>query len=79
MRYRKISGEIRKFEAMLYVINWETALARLAEAEAELADAEAALRRGQRRAGGGGATPRREAAGRLPALRDAGGCRVGGA
>ena len=36
VRYRKISEEIRRAEAILYVINWEGALARLAEAEAEL-------------------------------------------
>ena len=41
VRYRKISEEIRRSEAILYVINWENALARLAEAEAELAAAEA--------------------------------------
>ena len=36
VRYRKISEEIRRAEATLYVINWEGALQRLAEAEAEL-------------------------------------------
>ena len=69
VRYRKISGEIRKLEAMLYVINWETALARLAEAEAELADAEAqfaAATNAQAEA----ARAEAQAAGRLPPLRD---------
>ena len=68
IRYRKISGEIRKLEATLYAINWETALARLAEAEAELAEAEGRVRRRQGRAGGGGATARRRRPRRLPAL-----------
>ena len=43
IRYRKISGDIRKLEATLYAVNWETALARLAQAEAELGDAKAAF------------------------------------
>ena len=39
VRYRKLSGEIRKAEATLSVLHWEAASARLAEAEAALAGA----------------------------------------
>ena len=69
VRYRKISAEIRRYEAVLYVINWETALQRLAEAQAELAEAEtrfadaAAAHAEATRAESG-------AARRLPPLRD---------
>ncbi|MGH6923581.1 MAG: AAA family ATPase, partial [Propylenella sp.] len=43
VRYRKISSEIRKSEAVLYVIHWAAAEARLAEAVAELEKAKAAF------------------------------------
>ena len=69
IRYRKISEEIRKAEAILYVINWESALARLAEAEAELLAAGthfAEVSAAQTEAGRAEA----EVAARLPALRD---------
>jgi chromosome segregation protein len=69
VRYRKISGEIRKFEAVLYVINWETALARLAEAQAELVDAETQFAAATA-AQAGAQRAEAEAAGRLPPLRD---------
>ena len=68
VRYKKISGEIRKFEAVLYVINWETALARLAEAQAELADAEATFAEAARSQAEAGRLET-EAAGGLPPLR----------
>jgi chromosome segregation protein len=42
VRYRKISGEIRTLEATLYALHWEAALARLADAEAELTAAKEA-------------------------------------
>lgn len=72
IRYRKISGEIRKLEATLFIINWETALARLAEAQQEFAEAEArfdAATSAQTDAARG----EYEAAAKLPALRDAAG------
>jgi chromosome segregation protein len=43
VRYRKISSEIQKSEAVLYVIHWRTAEARLAEAIAELKAAKEAF------------------------------------
>jgi chromosome segregation protein len=43
IRYRKISEEIRKSEAILYALNWEASVDRLAEAEAALSEAEAAF------------------------------------
>ena len=69
VRYRKISEEIRRAEAILYVINWEGALARLAEAEAELQAAgvnfsEATAAEGDAR------KAETEAAGMLPLLRE---------
>ncbi len=69
VRYRKISEDIRRAEAILYVINWENALARIAEAEAELDAAgthfsEASV--AQLEAG----KAESDAAERLPALRD---------
>ncbi len=70
VRYRKISEEIRKYEATLYAINWDSALARLAEAEAELANANAAFEAAtaeQQNA----AKAEAAAAGRLPELRTA--------
>ena len=77
VRYRKISAEIRKLEAILYLISWETALARLAEAEAAFAEAETALASAQ--------TTRDEAArdealaaAKLQPLRDAASAAAGG-
>jgi chromosome segregation protein len=43
VRYRKISTEIRKSEATLYVIHWQAAEARLAEATRELEGAKEAF------------------------------------
>jgi chromosome segregation protein len=43
IRYRKLSSEIREAEAVLQALNWETAVARLGEAEAQLATASAAF------------------------------------
>ncbi len=43
VRYRKVSSEIRKSEAILYVIHWEAAEARLADAKAELSEAKTAF------------------------------------
>jgi chromosome segregation protein len=68
IRYRKISGEIRKAEAILSALHWEHALARLAEAEAELSEASRALAaasEAQRAA----AAEEEAAVERLPALR----------
>jgi chromosome segregation protein len=47
VRYRKISSEIRKSEAVLYVIHWEAAEARLAEAKVELEKAASAFEAAQ--------------------------------
>ncbi len=68
-RYRKISEEIRRSEAILYVINWESALGRLAEAEAELQAAEAHFAEASA-AQGEAAKAEAISAERLPALRD---------
>jgi chromosome segregation protein len=68
-RYRKLSTEIRKAEAVLYLAQWETAGARLAEAETELGltgGFEAALA-----AQGEAAKNEAVAATRLPELREA--------
>jgi chromosome segregation protein len=43
VRYRKLSGEIRKSEAVLQVLNWNAAVSRLSEAETELGEATAAF------------------------------------
>ena len=43
VRYRKLSGEIRKAEAILSALHWEAAEARLAEAEVELTEAREAF------------------------------------
>jgi len=69
VRYRKVSEEIRKAEAVLYVINWENAQARLAEAQAELEAAGAhfsEISAVQSEAAGAEVA----SAGRLPELRD---------
>jgi chromosome segregation protein len=42
VRYRKLSSEIRKADAILYILHWEAARTRLAEAEKALAEALAA-------------------------------------
>lgn len=70
VRYRKISADIRKLEAVLYLISWETALARLAEAETEFAEAEAAFATAQA-AQGEAARDEALAAAKLQPLRDA--------
>ncbi len=69
VRYRKISEEIRRAEAILYVINWEGALAKLAEAEAELAAAGTYFSEASAAQAEAGQAES-DAAGRLPALRD---------
>jgi chromosome segregation ATPase len=70
IRYRKLSGEIRRAEATLYLLNWEAALARLAEAEAEFAAASATLD-GAAAAQTEAAKNEAVAAHRLPEIREA--------
>jgi chromosome segregation protein len=43
VRYRKLSSDIRQVEATLLTLNWESAVARLGEAEAQLAGASVAF------------------------------------
>lgn len=70
VRYRNVSGDIRKAEATVLHLRWLAAIAALGEAETSLADADRiANQRADEQAGA--AREQAEAAGALPELRDA--------
>jgi chromosome segregation protein len=69
VRYRKISGEIRKSEAILSMLHWQAAIARLTQAEGELDEAVTAFGAAAS-AHAAAAAREREAAERIPTLRD---------
>ena len=72
VRYRKMSGEIRKSEAVLYWLHWQSALGRLAEVKGELTEAETAFNEATA-AQTDAAEIETQAAARLPELRRAAG------